>query len=67
MRSPIRSVANLTTRGPWRLNLFLFHNPRSRPCNQHGVNVQYLPGQNDPDIHGPAVTAVEIYAEPNGR
>ncbi|HEX3828496.1 MAG TPA: peptidase inhibitor family I36 protein [Sporichthyaceae bacterium] len=64
MRKPVRSVVNLTTAAPWRLQLFLFHNPRSRSCNRHGVYAQYLPGQSDPDVAGGPVTAVQIYAEP---
>jgi hypothetical protein len=65
MRKPVRSVANLTAAAPWRLQLFLFHNPRSRPCNRHGVYAQYLPGQSDPAVAGGTVTAVQVYAEPN--
>jgi hypothetical protein len=65
MRTPIKSVANLTTDAPWRMQLFLFHNPRSSPCNRRGVYAQYLPGQTDQNVPGGPVTGVQVYAEPN--
>jgi hypothetical protein len=65
MRSPIRSLADLTADAPWRMQIFLFHNPRSRPCDRRGVYARYAPGQHDSAVAGGPVTAVQIYAEPN--
>jgi hypothetical protein len=62
--SAIGSVADLTAKAPWRLHLFLFHNPQARACDPRGVFAQYTPGQTDGAVQGP-VTGFRIYADPN--
>jgi hypothetical protein len=66
-RSPIGSVADLTATAPWRLRLFLFHNPHTRPCDARGVYAQYEPGRTDRAVPGGPVTGFRIYGDPNPR
>jgi hypothetical protein len=63
----IGSVADRTASAPWRLRLFLFHNPLTRPCDVGGVYAQFEPGRTDAAVPGGPVTGFRIYAEPNTR